>query len=268
MDPKIESWTEDRVGYIEMRDPSHLNCLSHALCELLIEQIDKAYEAECVSIVLKAQCKNHVWSAGHDVHELPRDGQDPLAYDVPLLRLLRKVHLIPIPVIAFVDGTVWGGACDLCFSCDMIVATIDSTFAITPAKIGIPYNSSGLMHFMNQLGLNKAREMFFTGMPIEATEAHNVGLVNYVASSSELPLVINERILNPIRRNSILAISAIKRQFRILAQDRSIVSSETFEQINAYRERVYTSSDYKEGIDAFLEKRLPNFSGKASELDL
>ncbi|MGL4851546.1 MAG: methylmalonyl-CoA decarboxylase [Phocaeicola sp.] len=264
----MTSWIEDRVAYLEMTDCTHLNCLGHSICDSLIAEIERAYSLECVAIVIKARSRNKVWSAGHDIRELPLDGSDPLAYDVPLLRLLRQVQMVPIPVIAYVEGTVWGGACDLCFSCDMIVATSDSSFAITPAKIGIPYNSSGLMHFMNQLGLNKAREMFFTGMPIEAIEAHNVGVVNYVAPADQLAQLVNERVLNPIRRNSVLAISAIKRQFRILAQDRSMVSSETFEQINAYRKGVYTSKDYQEGIRAFLEKRTPAFTGKAKELDL
>ncbi|MGL5937641.1 MAG: methylmalonyl-CoA decarboxylase [Phocaeicola sp.] len=265
---KVNNWIEDRIAYIEMTDPEHLNCLSHAICNSLIEEINRAYESECVSIIIKAKCRNQVWSAGHDIRELPIDGTDPLAYDLPLLSLLRKIQSIPIPVIAYVDGTVWGGACDLCFSCDMIVATTESSFAITPAKIGIPYNSSGLMHFMNQLGLNKAREMFFTGMPIEAVEAHNVGVVNYVASAEELPALVKLRVLDPIRRNSILAISAMKRQFRILAQDSSMVSSETFERINAYRKGVYTSPDYREGITAFLEKRTPRYCGKPNQLDI
>lgn len=261
-------WVDDRIAYIEMVESAHLNCLGELLCDSLIDQIDHAYESECVAIVIKSQSRNRVWSAGHDIRELPLDGSDPLAYDVPLLRLLRKVQSVPIPVIAYVDGTVWDGACDLCFSCDMIVATDESSFAITPAKIGIPYNSSGLMHFMNQLGLNKAREMFFTGMPISAVDAYNVGVVNHVAPADELLALVTEHVLSPIRRNSQLAISAIKRQFRILAQDSSMVSSETFEQINAYRKRVYTSADYQEGIHAFLEKRPPLFSGRAKELDL
>lgn len=264
----VTSWVEDGVTYLEMANPEHLNCLGEAICDALITDLEAAYEAQSLAVVIKAKCRNGVWSAGHDIRELPLDGSDPLAYDVPLLRLLRKIQTTPIPVIAYVDGTVWGGACDLCFTCDMIVATSGSTFAITPAKIGIPYNSSGLMHFINQLGLNKAREMFFTGMPIAAIDAYNVGVVNYVAPAQELDALVTERVLNPIRRNSILAISAIKRQFHILAQDSSMVSSETFEQINAYRKGVYTSADYQEGIRAFLEKRTPQFIGKAKELDL
>ena len=250
-----------------MQNPGHFNCLSEEMCDELMAALDEAYRAECVGIVLRAQVNKGVWSAGHDIRELPQDGTDPLAYDVKMERLLRKVQDTPIPVIALVDGTVWGGACDLCLSCDMIVATDEATFAITPAKIGIPYNASGIMHFINQLGMNKAREMFFLARPITAADAMNVGLINVVAPKDQVMQVLEDRFLTPLRSNSILSISAIKRQFRVLSRAATTVSSEAFERINAYRTRVYRGADYKEGINSFLEKRAPHYTGRASDLD-
>ena len=258
---------DDRICYIEMINPHRLNCLSEQMSLDIVEALRYGYSQECVAIVIKAQCNHGVWSAGHDIKELPQDGSDPLAYDVPMERMLHMIQEIPIPVIACVDGSVWGGACDLCLSCDMIVASDNATFAITPAKIGIPYNASGIMHFVNQLGLNKAREMFFLATPIEANDALNVGLINRVTTLDELGTVLEEHFLKPLRRNSVMSISAIKRQFRILSKASSVISSEGFERINAYRTRVYKGTDYLEGINSFLEKRSPNFKGKASDLD-
>lgn len=257
----------DRIAFVTMQNGKHFNCLSEEMCEALGDAIQAAYEAECVGIVIKAEVNKGVWSAGHDIHELPLDGRDPLAYEVPMERLLRKVQDVPIPVIAYANGTVWGGACDLCLSCDMIIASDNATFAITPAKIGIPYNASGIMHFINQLGINKAREMFFTGNAITAQDALNVGLINHVAPEDELDRLLEEKFLVPLRRNSVLSISAIKRQFRILSRAATVLSSEHFERINAYRTKVYRGDDYKEGITSFFEKRPPEYKGKASDLD-
>lgn len=258
---------KDKICFIEMQDVKHLNCLSEELCTEMREALDNAYKNECVGVVIKSQINHGVWSAGHNIKELPTDGHDPLAYNVAMEKLLRKVQDLPIPVIAYVEGTVWGGACDLCLSCDMIVAVDTATFAITPAKIGIPYNASGIMHFINQLGINKAREMFFTGMPIQAADALNVGLLNAIAPIEELPQLLEDRFLNPLRRNSVLSISAIKRQFRILSRAATVISSESFEKINSFRDKVYRGADYAEGINAFLEKRSPQYTGKASDLD-
>ena len=263
----VNTTIENRICFIEMQNPQHFNCLSEEMCTELIAALKQGYESECVGIVLKAQTRRGVWSAGHDIHELPQDGSDPLAFYVPMERLLRRVQDTPIPVIACVSGTVWGGACDLCLSCDMIVSSKAATFAITPAKIGIPYNASGIMHFINQLGMNKAREMFFLGTPITAEDALNVGLINHVAEDDELDNMLEEQFLVPLRRNSALSISAIKRQFRILSRASTVISAENFERINAYRTRVYEGDDYKEGINSFLEKRTPQFKGKAADLD-
>lgn len=266
-DKLVQVTIDNRICFIEMSNPAHMNCLSEQMCNDIVAAVQYGYDSECVGIVIKAECRHGVWSAGHDIRELPQDGSDPLAYDVPMERMLHKVQEVAIPVIACVTGTVWGGACDLCLSCDMIVASDNATFAITPAKIGIPYNASGIMHFVNQLGLNKAREMFFLATPIEAEDALNVGLINRVAPLEDLDNVLEEQFLAPLRRNSVMSISAIKRQFRILSKASSVISSEGFERINAYRTRVYKSADYLEGVNSFLEKRQPKFTGKAADLD-
>ncbi len=263
----VDKEVKDRVCYVEMQNGKHFNCLSEEMCTELIAALKFGYEQECVGIVIKAQVNRGVWSAGHDIKELPQDGSDPLAFYVPMEKLIRKVQDIPIPVIAYVEGTVWGGACDLCLSCDMIISSKNATFAITPAKIGIPYNASGIMHFINQLGMNKAREMFFLGMPITASDALNVGLINRVAELEDLESVLEEQFLAPLRRNSALSISAIKRQFRILSRASTVISAENFERINAYRNLVYCGEDYREGINSFLEKRPPHYKGKAADLD-
>ena len=263
----VNTVIKERICYIEMQNAEHFNCLSEEMCKELCEAIQSGFDKECVGIVIKAQCRKGVWSAGHDIRELPQNGEDPLAYDVPMERLLRCVQDTAIPVIACVSGTVWGGACDLCLSCDMIVSSDTATFAITPAKIGIPYNASGIMHFINQLGMNKAREMFFLGMPITAQDALNVGLINHVTSSENLDNLLEEHFLNPLRRNSVMSISAIKRQFRILSQASTVIPSESFERINAYRTKVYKGADYLEGIRSFLEKRSPEYKGKAADLE-
>ena len=84
-----------------------------------------------------------VWSAGHDIEELPTDGRDPLGWDDPLPQLIREIEEYNAPVIAMIEGTVWGGACEVAFACDLVIATPATTFAVTPAKLGVPYNVVG-----------------------------------------------------------------------------------------------------------------------------
>ena len=174
------------IGTLRFNNPGKLNCLSHALMHEVMDGMQNLDKQGAHVIVIRADKGVKVWSAGHDINELPEPRRDPLSYGDPLETMLRRVQDCPVPVIAMVEGTVWGGACDLCCSCDMVIAASTSTFAMTPAKIGIPYNPSGLIHFVNHIGLNKAKEMFYTARPITAHEAWTNGFVNHDIPVEEL----------------------------------------------------------------------------------
>lgn len=249
----------ERVGTVIMRNAAKLNCLSHSLMEELMIGIRDLETHGAGAIVIRAEAGVKVWSAGHDISELPEPRRDPLSYGDPLETLLRAVQDCPVPVIAMVEGSVWGGACDLCCSCDMVIASTDSTFAMTPAKIGIPYNASGLIHFIHHIGVNKAKEMFFTAQPISAHQAWNNGFVNHEVESAGLESFTYE-LAGKIARNAPLAVRAIKAQFRLLTRG-GLIDAETAEHIQAIRRKVYDSEDYVEGIRSFREKRPPVFRG-------
>ena len=159
-----------------------------------------------------------------------------------------------------IEGSVWGGAVDLALTCDILIGCETASFTATPAKIGIPYNPSGMIHFINVLGLNKAKEMFFTADRVEADRAERIGILSHLVPSEKL-MDFTMELARRIASNSPLAISVIKEQFRILSGAHPI-SPEAFERIQGLRRRVYDSHDYEEGIRAFLEKRAPNFTGE------
>ena len=85
-----------------------------------------------------------------------------------------------------VHGTVWGGALDLVLSCDLVTADETASFAITAANLGLPYNTTGLLHFVGRLPINLIKEMFFTAAPVDAQKAREWLLVNYLVGSAEL----------------------------------------------------------------------------------
>ena len=85
--------------------------------------------------------------------------------------MLRAIRVFPAPIVAMVHGSVWGGAFDLVLSCDLVVADETASFAITPANLGLPYNTTGLLHFLGRLPINLIKEMFFTAEPVDAQKA-------------------------------------------------------------------------------------------------
>jgi methylmalonyl-CoA decarboxylase len=258
--PLILKTIDGALGVITLNNPEKRNCLSATLIREFCGALDE-FEASAVRVViLRAQRGAKVWSSGYDVNELPHPGRDPLAYAAPFGRLLRRVQRFSGPVIAMIEGGVWGGACDLALTCDILVGSETAAFAITPAKIGVPYTASGMIHFINVLGLNKAKEMFFTAMPITAKDALNVGILNHLVPAAELENFTRE-LAGKILENSPLAVKAFKKQFALLSKG-AVIDADTAERIQGYRRIVYDSEDYAEGIRAFHEKRPPRFKGK------
>jgi methylmalonyl-CoA decarboxylase len=250
----------NHVGTITFNHSETRNSLSNQLLNELIEALEFFEKCKARAVIIRAEKGVKVWSSGFDIKELPVPGRDPLSYNDPLEQALRAIQLFPAPVIAMIEGSVWGGACDLSFICDIAIGCPTSAFAITPAKIGVPYNSTGILHFINVVGPRMTREMFFTARPIDADRTLQVGILNHLVPTDELEAFCYA-MAEQISENSPLAIAVIKEQLRLLGNSHPL-SPETFERIQGLRRRAYDSADYLEGKNAFYEKRKPVFKGE------
>lgn len=249
----------DLIGTITFNHDETRNSLSNDLLNELIGAFHLFEQHKARAVIIRAKAGVKVWSSGFDIKELPIPGRDPLSYNDPLEQALRVIQLFPSPVLAMIEGSVWGGACDLAFICDIAIGCPSASFAITPAKIGVPYNSTGILHFINVVGPRMAREMFFTARPIDAERALQVGILNHLVPSDELESY-SYAMARQITENSPLAIAVIKEQLRLLGNSHPL-SPETFERIQGLRRKAYDSADYLEGKNAFYEKRMPKFKG-------
>jgi len=248
------------IGTITLNHDRRRNALGRGLISEVIKALNDLVDQRVRVIVLRANAGAQVWSAGHDISEFPQPGRDPLTYDDPLEQAIRAIQRCPAPVIAMLEGSVWGGACELAFVCDILIGTENTSFAITPARLGIPYNLTGILHVLNTLGLPLAREMFFTGQPVSGERAARFGVLNHLVPAAELE-DFTYALAAQIAQNSPISISVIKEQLQILGNALPL-SPEAFERIQALRRLVYNSQDYREGQKAFLEKRKPVFTGE------
>jgi methylmalonyl-CoA decarboxylase len=244
---------------ITLDDEARRNALSAQMAGSAVAALEGLRASDVRAVVLRAAAGMQVWSAGQDIDELPRGRRDPLGYNNPLEQLLRAVRTFPAPVLAMVHGSVWGGAFDLVLSCDMIVADETATFAITPANLGLPYSTTGLLHFLGRLPINLTKEMFFTATPIDARKAKEWLVLNHLVGSAELERFTLD-LAATMASKSPLAIAVIKEQVRVLT-DYQPIAAQVYERVQGLRREVYDSNDYLEGLQAFAEKRKPIFQG-------
>lgn len=256
----IKSDLQDGVGTIVLDQDERRNVLGAALAGEIGAALADFEARGARAVVLRANPGVRVWSAGHDVDELPQGAQDPLQWADPLRSLVREIESFPAPVIAFVEGSVWGGACEVVFACDLSVAVAGATFAATPARVGVPYNATGLLTYLNAAPLRIAKEMLFTAAPLAVERLEALGVVNRVLPVAEAEACCNE-LAAAIANNAPLAVSVMKEQLRILSGARAL-SPYDFERIQGLRRVVYSSEDYAEGRRAIAEKRKPVFRGE------
>ena len=115
--PLIQTTITDQIATIAFDNYAKRNALGADLIAEMLAALRRFKAEKARAVVLRSASDGKVWSAGHDVDELPKANIDPLPYSDPLEQLLRGVKTFPAPVIAMVHGSVWGGACELVMAC-------------------------------------------------------------------------------------------------------------------------------------------------------
>ncbi|MEI6984569.1 MAG: methylmalonyl-CoA decarboxylase [Rhodospirillaceae bacterium] len=249
------------VGTITLNHLSRRNALGAALTAELVAALDHLRTRLVRAVVLRAMPGVKVWSAGHDIDELATTPRDPLGWSEPLRSLVRLLQEFPAPVLALVEGGVWGGACEVVFACDIINAAPDVEFAITPARLGVPYNVAGLACLSKVLPPVVVREMMFTARPVGVERLWQLGAVGHVVPADHLAEFTFD-MARTIAANAPIAISAMKESLRILNDAHGMAQTQ-FERLQELRRQVGESDDYREGLAAFAERRPPVFRGRA-----
>ncbi len=251
---------KDGVGTLTMNDPAKRNALSRALTADAAAALADFKARGARAVILRAARGTKVWSAGYDITELGDVEVDALGSSDGIRTLARAVEAFPAPVIALLEGGVFGAACELAMVSDLIVATPNVSFTITPARLGLVYNVSGLIALTRRLPIGIVKEMAFTAQPVSADRAHALGIINHIVAADDVERFTFD-LAARIAALAPLAIATMKEELRILA-DVVALSPRTVEEMQRLRRRVWASADYREGITAFHERRNPVFRGE------
>lgn len=251
---QVRSERKDAVAILTLANPARRNALSRAMLTELRDQL-AAIATDCGVKCVILRAEGPAFSAGHDLRELQAADETELTAIFALCtQVMEAIRLLPVPVIAEVQGVATAAGCQLAATCDVVVAAEDATFATPGVRIGL-FCSTPAVALARAVSTKKALEMLLTGEPITAAEAERAGLVTRIVPRAEL----SERTL------------ALARQIATAAAGTLAIGKRTFyEQLPLDRPQAYTvaqqamvdcaqSADAREGISAFLEKRPPKW---------
>ncbi|MGH2537581.1 MAG: enoyl-CoA hydratase-related protein [Candidatus Promineifilaceae bacterium] len=248
--------TEGRVGVVQINRPRVRNALNRETMAELISALE-AFDASADVGCLVLTGDERAFAAGADIQQMA--GATPVSMlDNPFIDYWDRLRRIARPVIAAVSGYALGGGCELAMACDMIVASESARFGQPEITIGVMPGAGGTQRLTRAVGKALAMEMVLNGRLLTAEEALGCGLVNRVVPV-ELYLEEAISLAAEIAASAPVAVRLAKEAVNA-AFETSLQSGLAFERRLFYM--LFATQDQKEGMEAFLAKRPPEWSGK------
>jgi enoyl-CoA hydratase/carnithine racemase len=245
------------VAWLTLNRPSARNALSMALMQSLVAELAAIATDQAVKVVVIGGT-GPAFCAGHDLREL-RAKPERSAYQATFdlcSRLMMSIVRLPKPVIARVHGVATAAGCQLVASCDLAVAAENARFATPGVNIGL-FCSTPMVALSRAVGRKPAMEMLLTGELVPASRAHGLGLVNRVVPEAELDSAVGA-LADQIVAKSPLTLAIGKEAFYRQAE---MGLDEAYAYASEVMTRNMLAHDAAEGIDAFLAKREPVWTG-------
>lgn len=248
--------TQDAVAVITLSRPARRNALNLQVKQELVDALEAALADEAVAVIVLTGAGGY-FVAGTDIGEMA--DMRPIDHVVHRSgRLFDVVRNATKPVIAAVEGYALGGGCELALACDLVIAAEDARFGQPEIKVGIMPGAGGTQRLLRTAGRYKTALWALTGDMIPAQDAYAANMVSTLVPAGQA-LASACEIAQRIARMPPLAVQAIREALR-LGADVPLETGLSLER--RLFERLFDSQDQTEGMRAFMEKRVAQFSGR------
>ncbi len=244
------------VYKLSLNRPKVFNALNDELMRQLTEVVSllQSHDARC--LVLTGNKK--AFAAGGDISEMSGKSYAQVVEEQYVTSIWSKLEQRDIPIVAAVNGLALGGGCELAMLCDIIVAGFSATFGLPEVGLGIIPGAGGTQRLIRAVGKAKAMDVILSGKTLTAIEAERSGLISRVVEDDK---VVEEAlyIAKNIAKRSKPVVTMAKKVVGY-ANESSLRNGMQYEQQNFYA--TFALEDQKEGMQAFLERRQPNWQDK------
>jgi enoyl-CoA hydratase len=259
---KVKAWTDGPILHIRFNNPAKHNALSVDMWEAVPQLLGQAERDDNIRVVVFSGEGGKSFVSGADIsqfEDMRAQKEAVKKYELIAEQALEGIYEFSKPTIACITGYCVGGGVNVAISCDLRVASTDSTFFVPATRLGLGYRVSAMRNLTNLVGPGYAKDIFFTGRKLASDEALRIGLVNRIAERDGLDALLKE-YTDAIATGAPLTIKAGKRIIReVLKTDGEPVDMEMCRRLIL---DCFESEDYAEGRKAFMEKRKPVFRGK------
>jgi enoyl-CoA hydratase/carnithine racemase len=255
---------KSNICTLTLNRPEKKNSLSLELIEHIKSSMEKLAEEDKVRTVILRGAGDEAFCSGFDIGSLPtqsKAGTDQRLKSLDQVESLFQCLIrFPYPVIAMLNGFAFGLGCELAMCCDIRIGVENIRMGVPPVKLGMVYPWTGLQRFIQNIGLQSTKEMFFTGRTYTGQRIKELGLVDYLVPGGDLE-EFTYTMAEEISGNAPLALKGTKKVINLLMQANLLDETQTKEAQTIFNATLL-SEDMQEGQAAFLEKRKPLFKGK------
>ena len=254
MTGQVRTRTDGGVCTITLDNEGKRNAISYPMMDEVVDVFESLDSADEDRVVVIHGAGEKAFSAGFDLSQERRPEGD--AWD----RMTAAVAGHDYPTIAMLDGAVYGGAVHLAATCDLRVGRTGIRIGVPPAKLGIVYPPDAIERLVAIVGPAKTKELLFTGEPIDALAAYEVGFLNHLVEPDELEGFTYD-MAETIAGNAPLSLLGMKEIVDAIVEADGLTGAAQ-ERAETLRRESFGSRDYEEGTAAFAEGREPEFEGR------
>lgn len=256
---RVVSWTlKEGIATITIDNPP-VNVLDARVIDQLSQVVDEIKNEANVKAVILTGSGDRAFVAGGDIKGFPKwigkGKQLAKEKSLWLQNPLNQIEQLPCPTIAALNGVALGGGCELALSCDFRIAEAHIDIGLPEVKLGLFPGAGGTQRLSRLVGHSRAKEMIFTGEAISAEKAKEIGLVNEVVprkKAIEGALAFAKKMTCHSTATIAYAKQAIQTGLEQTLEEGLVTEADQFG-------KVFQTEDVKEGVQAFIEKRQPNF---------